>query len=73
MTQNLLTNVDTRYAPACSDTGKVKYHHKDTIGKYKRYIGIHQYSFVASFLDPRVAPLFGDMMTPDDYNMRSPM
>jgi hypothetical protein len=25
--------------------------------------------FVASFLDPRVAPLLGDMMTPDDYNM----
>jgi hypothetical protein len=27
----LLTNFDTQYAPACSDTGKVKYHHKDTI------------------------------------------
>jgi hypothetical protein len=27
------------------------------------------YFFVASFLDPRVAPLLGDMMTPDDYNM----
>ncbi len=25
--------------------------------------------FVASFLDPRVAPLLSDMMTPDDYNM----
>jgi hypothetical protein len=35
----LLTNFDTRYAPACSDTGKIKYHHEDTIGKYKRYIG----------------------------------
>jgi hypothetical protein len=34
-----------------------------------RYIGIHQYFFVASFLDPRVAPLLGDMMIPDDYNM----
>jgi hypothetical protein len=65
----LLTNFDTQYAPACSDTGKVKYHHKDTIRKYKRYIGIHQYFFVASFLDPQVAPLLGDMMTPDDYNM----
>ncbi len=65
----LLTNFDTRYAPACSDTGKVKYHCKDTIGKYKHYIGIHLYFFVASFLDPRVAPLLGDMMTPDDYNM----
>jgi hypothetical protein len=38
----LLTNFDTQYAPACSDPGKVKYHRKDTIGKYKRYIGIHQ-------------------------------
>jgi hypothetical protein len=48
---------------------KMKYHRKDTIGKYKRYIGIHQYFFVASFLNPQVAPLLGDMMTPDDYNM----
>ncbi len=65
----LLTDFDTRYAPGCSDTGKVKYHCKDTIGKYKRYIGIHQYFFVASYVDPRVAPLLSDMMTPDDYNM----
>jgi hypothetical protein len=65
----LLTNFDTQYAPACSDTGKVKYHRKDTIRKYKHYFGIHQYFFVASFLDPRVAPLLGDVMTPDDYNM----
>ncbi len=65
----LLTNFDTLYAPACSDTGKVKYHCEDTIGKYKCYIGIHQYFFVASFLDPPVAPLLGDMMTLDDYNM----
>jgi hypothetical protein len=69
----LLTNFDTRYAPACSDTGKVKYHRKDTIGKYKRYLGIHQCFIVASFLDPRVDPLLlGDMMTPDDYNMLKP-
>ena len=65
----LLTDFDNRYAPACSDSGKVKYHREDTIGKYNRYIGIHQYFFVASFLDPRVAPLLSDMMTPDDYNM----
>jgi hypothetical protein len=31
----LLTIFDTRYAPGCSDTGKVKYHREDTIGKYK--------------------------------------
>jgi hypothetical protein len=65
----LLTDFDTRYAPACSDTGKVKYHQEDTIGKYNPYIGIHQYFLVASFLDPQIAPLLGDMMTPDDYNM----
>jgi hypothetical protein len=65
----LLTNFDTQYAPACSDTGKVKYHQEDTIGKYNCYIGIHQYFFVAAFLDPRVAPLLCDMMTTDDYNM----
>ncbi len=65
----LLTNFDTRYAPGCSDTGKVKYHLKDTIGKYKRYISIHQYFSVASYVDPLVAPLLSDMMTPDDYNM----
>jgi hypothetical protein len=65
----LLTDFDTRYAPACSDTGKVKYHRRDTIGKYKRYIGIHQYFFGASYLDPQVAPLLSDMMTPDDYNI----
>ena len=65
----LLTDFDKRYAPACSDTGKVKYHREDTIGKYNRYIGIHQYFFVASFLDPRVSPLLSDMMIHDDYNM----
>jgi hypothetical protein len=32
----LLTVFDTQYAPACSDAGKVKYHCKDNIGKYKR-------------------------------------
>jgi hypothetical protein len=64
----LLADFDTQYAPGCSDTGKEKYHRKDTIGKYKRYIGIHQYFFVASYVDPRVAPLLSDMMTPDDYN-----
>jgi hypothetical protein len=42
---------------------------KTPLEKYKCYIGIHQYFFVASFLDPQVAPLLGDMMTPDDYNM----
>ncbi len=52
----LLTDFDTQYAPACSDTGKVKYHHEDTIGKYKRYIGIHHYFFVASSLDPWLLP-----------------
>ena len=65
----LLINFDNRYAPACSDSGKVKYHREDTIGKYNCYIGIHQYFFVASFLDPQVAPLLSDMMTPDSYNM----
>ncbi len=65
----LLANFDNQYAPACSDTRKVKYHCKDTIGKYKRYIGIHQYFFGASSLDPQVAPLLSDMMTPDDYSM----
>ncbi len=44
-----------------SDSGKVKYHREDTIGKYNRYIGIHQYFFVASFLDPRVAPLLSNL------------
>ncbi len=48
----LLADFDNGYAPACSDTAKVKYHREDTIGKYKRYIGIHQYFFGASFLDP---------------------
>ncbi len=57
----LLINFDTRYAPACSGTGKVKYYRKDTIGKYKRSNGM--------FLDPQVALLLGDMKTPDDYNM----
>ncbi len=52
----LLTNFDTQYALACSDTGKLKYHCEDTIGKYKRYIGIHQYFFVASSLDPGLLP-----------------
>jgi hypothetical protein len=65
----LLTDFDKRYAPACSDNGKVKYHREDTIGKYNRYIDIHQYFFVASFLDPRVSPLLSDMMIHDDYNM----
>jgi len=65
----LLTDFDKRYVPACSDTGKLKYHREDTIGKYNRYIGIHQYFFAASLVDPRVSPLLIDMMTPDDYNM----
>ena len=57
----LLTDFDKRYVPACSDTGKLKYHREDTIGKYNRYIGIHQYFFAASLVDPRVSPLLIDM------------
>ncbi len=34
----LLTNFNTQYAPACSDTGKVKYQCKDTIGIYRHYM-----------------------------------
>jgi hypothetical protein len=64
----LISDFDNRYVPACSNTGKVKYHREDTVGQYKQYIGIHQYFFAASILDPRVAPLLSEMMTTADYN-----
>ena len=63
----LLSDFDNRYHPACSNTGKVKYHREDTVGRYKRF-GIHQYFFVASILDPRFAPLLSEMMTTANYN-----
>lgn len=34
-----------------------------------RYIGIHQYFFSTSLVDPRVSPLLIDMITPNNYNL----
>ena len=33
----------------------------------KRYVGLHQYFFFASFLDPRVLPVLESIMTEEDY------
>jgi hypothetical protein len=48
----LLKDFDNRYVP--SEGGKVKYFREDEIGRGNRYVGVHQYFFFASFLDPRV-------------------
>ena len=65
----LLTDFDKRYVPACATTGKVKYHREDRTGAGNRYVGIHQFFFFAALLDPRVAPMLPEMMTPEDYQL----
>jgi hypothetical protein len=64
----LLEDFDQRYVPA-DDTGKVKYHQTDELGKFNRYKGVHQYFMFASFLDPRVVPILSDILTQTDFNL----
>jgi len=64
----LLQDFDQRYVPA-DDTGKVKYHQTDELGKFNRYKGVHQYFMFASFLDPRVVPILSDILTQTDFNL----
>jgi hypothetical protein len=52
LTGILLKDFDNRYAT--SECGRVKYFREDEIGRGNRYVGVHQYFFFASFLDPRV-------------------
>jgi hypothetical protein len=63
----LLKDFDNRYVP--SEGGKVKYFREDEIGCGNRYVGVHQYFFFASFLDPRVFPLFSEIISDDDFQM----
>jgi hypothetical protein len=49
----LLKDFDERYHPA--ERGKVRYFREDVLGREQRYIGLHQYFFFASFLDPCIA------------------
>ena len=79
LTNILLKDFDERYSPA--ENGKVKYSREDLTGCRNHYIGLHQYFFFASFLDPRVLPMLckttmdGDdivaepIMTDDDFAM----
>lgn len=65
LTKILLKDFDERYHPA--EGGKVKYFREDVLGRGQRYIGLHQYFFFASFLDPRVLPILVDIMTDEDF------
>jgi len=55
LTRILLADFDTRYQP--SSGGKVTYFPEDEIGRTNRYVGLHQYFFFSSFLDPRILPI----------------
>ena len=63
----LLEDFDKRYTPADFQRGTLKYYREDVTGSGNRYIGIHQYFFIAAFLDPRVAPMLPEMMTNADF------
>ena len=65
LTQILLDDFDQRYHPA--EGGKVRYFREDVLGRGQRYIGLHQYFFFASFLDPRVLQILVDIMTNEDF------
>ena len=65
LTQILLNDFDQRYHPA--EGGKVRYFREDVLGRGQRYIGLHQYFFFASFLDPRVLLILVDIMTDEDF------
>ncbi len=63
----LLEDFDKRYTPADFQCGTLKYYREDVTGSCNRYVGIHQYFFIAAFLDPRVAPMLPEMMTNADF------
>jgi hypothetical protein len=65
LTGIILSDFDKRYFP--TEGGKVKYFRDDDIGRGNRYMGVHQYFFFASFLDPRVLPMLPDIMTDTDF------
>ena len=67
LTKILLKDFDDRYHPA--EGGKVQYFREDVVGRGQRYIGLHQFFFFASFLDPRVLPILKeDIMTDEDFD-----
>ena len=55
LTRILLDDFDSRYQP--SSSGKVTYFPEDVVGRMNRYLGLHQYFFFSSFLDPRILPM----------------
>jgi len=65
LTRILLEDFDSRYQP--SSGGKVTYFSEDEIGRMNRYVGLHQYFFFSSFLDPRILPILNVIMSETDY------
>eukprot|EP00956_Cyclotella_meneghiniana_P040792 scaffold205154_cov36-Cyclotella_meneghiniana.AAC.1 len=68
LAQTLLDDFDERYVPEDKSKGTLSYLAEDVLGKFNRYIGIHQFYFFAALLDPRVAPLLPDMLSEEDYD-----
>ena len=68
LTQTLLDDFDTRYHPS-DEEGKVKYESKARVGHRQRYITVHPYYFIASFLDPRVRGMLSGDDEDIDYFM----
>ncbi len=65
LTRILLDDFDSRYQP--SSSGKVTYFPEDVVGRMNRYVGLHQYFFFSSFLDPRTLPMLRIIITEEDY------
>ena len=71
LTRILLADFDKRYVPTADVSGtKLSFKWGTSMGPRKRYNTIHQYFFVAAFLDSRVKKMLRKvLMTADDYEL----
>ena len=67
LTRILLEDFDSRYQP--SSSGKVTYFPDDVVGRMNCYVGLHQYFFFSSFLDPRILLMLRVILTEADHRM----